>query len=181
MDENVGRLRLVLLTIALGGVTDLVLHQPATLWSAHVLLEIALVAGALVTVVWLWSEWRRADRSVGELRRSLEVQKEERDRWRDSARSAMEGLGVAIEEQFRRWELSETERWIALLLLKGYSHKAIAKRTGRSAQTIRQHATAVYRKGGLGGRAELAAFFLESVMLPENAAGGRDVSNHRQE
>ena len=32
--------------------------------------------------------------------------------------------------------------------------------------TIRQHAVAVYQKSGLGGRAELAAFFLEGIPTP---------------
>lgn len=55
---------------------------------------------------------------------------------------------------------------MALLLLKGHSHKAIARLTSRSSQTARQHASAVYKKSGLAGRAELAAFFLEDLMLP---------------
>jgi DNA-binding NarL/FixJ family response regulator len=58
------------------------------------------------------------------------------------------------------------EREIALLLMKGYSHKAIARDRGRSERTVRQHAVAIYQKSGLGGRAELAAFFLEDLMLP---------------
>ena len=32
---------------------------------------------------------------------------------------------------------------------------------------MRQHAGAVYEKAGLAGRAELAAYFLNDVMLPE--------------
>jgi hypothetical protein len=32
--------------------------------------------------------------------------------------------------------------------------------------TVRQHAVSVYEKSGLQGRAELAAFFLEDVFLP---------------
>ena len=171
MDENAGRLRLilfvVLLAIVVGGTADLILDRPATLWSLHVLLEVAMVVGALATVTWLWLEWSEARESVDELRRSLEERREERDRWRKSAERALEGLGAAIQEQFRRWELTPAEREVALLLLKGYSHKAIAKRTDRSPQTVRQHAGAVYRKGDLSGRAELAAFFLEDLMLPE--------------
>jgi hypothetical protein len=31
---------------------------------------------------------------------------------------------------------------------------------------VRHQALAVYRKSGLGGRAELAAFFLEDLLLP---------------
>jgi DNA-binding CsgD family transcriptional regulator len=75
-------------------------------------------------------------------------------------------MGHAIDRQFEAWELTPAERDVALLLLKGYSHKAIAKHTSRSPQTVRQHAATVYRKGSLAGRAELSAYFLEDLMLP---------------
>jgi len=57
---------------------------------------------------------------------------------------------------------------VAFGLLKGHSHKQIANLTQRSERTVRQHAVAVYGKSGLTGRAELAAFFLEGLMLPAN-------------
>ena len=38
------------------------------------------------------------------------------------------------------------------------------------ADVARQHAAAVYQKAGLGSRAELAAFFLEDLLLPGDAA-----------
>jgi DNA-binding NarL/FixJ family response regulator len=62
--------------------------------------------------------------------------------------------------------VSTTAAGDALLLLKGYGHKEIAKLLGRSERTVRQHAVAVYRKSNLSGRAELAAFFLEDLLLP---------------
>ena len=58
------------------------------------------------------------------------------------------------------------------MLLKGYGHKEIAALTGRSERTVRQHAGVVYDKAGISGRAELAAFFLHDLMLPDKA---RDV------
>jgi DNA-binding CsgD family transcriptional regulator len=73
-----------------------------------------------------------------------------------------------MESQFERWGLTGAERDVALRLLKGQSHKEIAYVTGRSERTIRQHAVAVYQKSGLHGRAELAAFFLEDLPLPEH-------------
>jgi DNA-binding CsgD family transcriptional regulator len=76
-------------------------------------------------------------------------------------------LGVAIDKQFHAWQLTPAEREVALLLLKGYSHKRVAQITGRSERTARQHATTVYDKAGLASRAELAAFFLEDLLLPE--------------
>ena len=68
-----------------------------------------------------------------------------------------------MDAQFTAWQLTPTEREIAFLLLQGHGHKQIAARTGRSERTVRQHAVAVYEKAGLGGRAELAAFFLQDL------------------
>ena len=70
---------------------------------------------------------------------------------------------MALDDQFEAWSLTPAERETALLLLQGQSHKSIASTTGRSDKTVRQHATAVYRKSGLGGRAELAGFFLSGL------------------
>ena len=158
-----------LVAIVVGGSIDLVLDQPESWLTFHVFFELLMIAGALVMVTTLWLGWWRSSRSVGELRRSLEARKEERDRWKRSAEQALEGLGRAIDEQFDAWGLTPAEREVALFLLKGYSHKAIAKHTDRSPQTVRQHAASVYRKGDLSGRAELSAFFLEDLMLPESA------------
>ena len=68
--------------------------------------------------------------------------------------------------QFERWELSPAECEVGLLLLKGLSHKEVAATRDTSERTVRQQALAVYRKAGLSGRAELAAFFLEDLLLP---------------
>lgn len=168
--ENDERLRLILVaaltTIIVGGIVDLILDQPESWLSFHVVFETLMITGALLLTTVLWMGWWRNSRSVSELRRSLEAREEERDAWRSSARRALEGLGEAIDGQFDAWELTPSEREVALLLLKGHSHKAIAKHTDRSAQTVRQHAASVYRKGDLSGRAELSAFFLEDLMLP---------------
>jgi DNA-binding NarL/FixJ family response regulator len=57
------------------------------------------------------------------------------------------------------------------LVLKGYGHKQIAALTDRSERTVRQHAGVIYDKAGLGGRAELSAFFLHDLMLPREQEG----------
>ena len=75
-----------------------------------------------------------------------------------------------MSRQFQDWGLTPAEEDVALLLLKGKSHKEIAAATGRSERTVRQHAVAAYHKAGLGGRAELAAYFLGDLNLP-NAPG----------
>jgi DNA-binding NarL/FixJ family response regulator len=142
--------------------------------SPHVAFEVTLILLSLTTAVVLWHGWWRAARdlhrtraSLALTRRTLAEQRAERDAWRKSAEQALAGLGQAIDRQFRAWQLTPTEREVALLLLQGHGHKQIAARTGRSERTVRQHAVAVYQKAGLGGRAELAAFFLQDLVVPD--------------
>jgi putative tricarboxylic transport membrane protein len=68
-----------------------------------------------------------------------------------------------IETEFSRWTLSDTEKDIAWLILKGFSFLEIAEMRNRSERTIRQQAGAIYAKSGLRSRAELSAFFLEDL------------------
>ncbi|MEX0891922.1 MAG: helix-turn-helix transcriptional regulator [Gemmatimonadota bacterium] len=165
-----GRMRFLLAIavafIIIGGGIDLVLDQPEHWLSFHVVFEAMMITGALLIATTLWLGWWRSVHSVRQLRLSLERQAAERDAWRASAQHALQGFGQAIDRQFDVWELTPAEREVALQLLKGYSHKAIARRTDRGDQTVRQHATSVYRKASVRGRAELAAFFLDDLMLP---------------
>ena len=162
-------LALALAAYVVGGMTDLVTDRPTRWLSVHVVFEVGLILLALWLLAVLWRGWRQAARDAERLRHTLEARREERDRWRERAQKLLEGLGGAIDAQFREWGLTPAEREVALELLKGHSHKRIAKHTGRSERTVRQHAVAVYRKSGLGGRAELSAFFLEDLMLPPSA------------
>lgn len=171
MDEEQGlRLRLILALVVFGIAAatgfDLFLDQPESWLSFHTIYEVTIAAGGLVVSIALWLGWVHAAQASEALRRSLAERSAERDQWRASAEKALEGMGHAIDEQFREWHLTPTEREVALALLKGRSHKEIAADTGRSERTVRQHAVTVYQKAGLGGRAELGAFFLEDLMLP---------------
>jgi DNA-binding CsgD family transcriptional regulator len=160
---------LVLLATIVGGGVDLAFDAPPSWKSPHVFFELSLILGAIATFAWLWRGWWKAEHTLRKARQALVDRSAERDAWRSSAQSALAGLGQAIDERLAAWGLTPVEREIALLLLKGRSHKQIAYSTGRSERTVRQHAVAIYHKSGLGGRAELAAFFLEG--LPELPAG----------
>lgn len=166
-------LAVVLLVIIVAGVTDLLMDRPESWRSAHVIFELLLIGGAVAMTAALAIGWMRARQSVAHLALSLERRRAERDAWKASAQRALEGFGAAIDRQFDAWGLTPAEREVALLLLKGYSHKRIAKQSNRSERTVRQHAATAYQKAGVGSRAELAAFFLEALVLPEPAAPGQ--------
>ena len=90
----------------------------------------------------------------------------EGDRWRATAKVHLDGLSRAIHEQFNTWRLTEGEADIAVLMLKGLSHKEIARLRSTTEATVRQQAAAIYRKSDLSSRAELSAFFLEDLFAP---------------
>ncbi len=98
--------------------------------------------------------------------RDLELARAQGQRWRNEARGLLSGLGEAIETQFSRWNLTEAEREVALLLLKGLSHREIATVRAVSERTVREQARSIYAKAGLTGRAALSAFFLEDLLAP---------------
>jgi DNA-binding CsgD family transcriptional regulator len=132
----------------------------------HLLVEGALVAVALAAVWRLRRLLRRTGREVQALRGEVATWRAEAERWRRESHALLAGLGAAMDQQFDRWELSPAEREVALLLVKGLASNEIATVRGTSERTVRQQSQAVYRKAGLAGRAELAAFFLEDLLLP---------------
>ena len=135
--------------------------------------ELLIFTSALAGIAFHWwttiSERRRAQ----ELTDELAAVKDEARRWSEDARRwnaeaqvLLQGLGAAIDRQFDRWGLTDAEREVALLQLKGLRHRDIAELRKTSERTVRQQALTVYRKSGLNGRSDLAAFFLEDLLLP---------------
>jgi len=53
---------------------------------------------------------------------------------------------------------------VALLLLKGLSFEEIASVRDTKEKTVRQQASSIYRKSGLNGRHEFAAWFFEDFL-----------------
>lgn len=129
-------------------------------------IDLVIFATALAGFSFLWWQMAVARRLSERLDVELAQARAEARRWSAEARGALEGLGSAIDRQFERWGLSPAEREVALLQLKGLRHKTIAELRQTSERTVRQQALAVYRKSGLNGRTDLAAFFLEDLLLP---------------
>ena len=126
----------------------------------HLLAEGAIAILAMAGVITIGIRLRELRSQRGELASALRSSREEAERWRRQAESHLAGLASAIDEQFERWSLTAAESEVALLILKGRSHKQIAANRGTSERTVRQQAHVVYRKAGLADRADLAAFFL---------------------
>jgi DNA-binding CsgD family transcriptional regulator len=142
----------------------------------HVMVELSAAGLAGLSALALWWRLQSARRQARLLASDLRAAhadaaqlRADVARFRAESQQHARGLGEAIDRQFQRWGLSPAEREVALLLVKGLSHKEAAEVRATSERTVRQQALAVYRKAGLGGRAELAAFFLEDLLLPAPA------------
>lgn len=156
----------VLLMVALLVATDLLLDDRSGAEPLHLVLEGLLMALSVGAAAWLWHGLRQARVRVATLARDVASARAEALRWREGARDVLQGLGVSIGRQFQRWGLTQAEREVALLLLKGLSHREVAAVRKVSERTARQQAQEVYRKAGLAGRSELSAFFLEDLLVP---------------
>jgi DNA-binding NarL/FixJ family response regulator len=132
-------------------------------WS-HVASEVTAIIVVLAILAWLWvgkmaqmkSAIRTSEQRVQELRREAE-------RWQEQVAAIKPGLSDAIDKQFDAWQLTNAEREIARLILKGLANKEIAAVRASSEQTIKQQTNAIYRKSGLASRGQLAGFFLEDL------------------
>ena len=160
---------LLALLVAIDLITDL--RETTTL--PHVALELLVVAIGFIAAGGIALRLRRSSRDAQALRahaarlaENLRASQQEATRWRSDAAGLIAGLSAAIDAQLARWELSPAEREIALLLLKGLSHKEIGQIRSVSDTTVRQQARSLYRKAGLSGRNDLAAFFLEDLLGP---------------
>lgn len=124
---------------------------------------LVLALGGTVATAW---QLRKAHLANQHLLLDLEGTRADVTRWRTDVEVLLRGLGAAIDLRFEEWGLSSAEREVALLILKGLSYKDVASARSTSERTVRHQAVAVYRKAGVAGRAEMAAFFLEDLLVP---------------
>ncbi len=139
----------------------------------HLALEAALALVGLGGLGWAVRRvgtLARAAKALTEetasLQASLEASRAESAKWRRENADLVSGLSGAIDRQLAAWGLSPAEKEVALLLLKGLSHKEVADLRGTGEATVRQQARGLYKKAGLTGRHDLAAFFLEDLLGP---------------
>jgi DNA-binding NarL/FixJ family response regulator len=142
--------------------------EAPTLWGGLAeALSLGLLIACAVTSAALVLRVRANEEGSVALRRDLELIRAQSAGWRLEMATQLRELGAAILRQFEDWGLTAAEQDVGLLLLKGFSHKEIARLRRTSEATIRQQATSLYQKAHLAGRAELSAYFLEDLLAPQ--------------
>jgi DNA-binding NarL/FixJ family response regulator len=131
----------------------------------HLLFEITLMAVSFALIALLGAEvWRQA-RSNRQLKAELQALSDRRSApGSEEMQQARHNLALVAERQFAEWDLTQTEKQVAMLLLKGLSFKEIAAVRETLEKTVRQQASSIYRKSGLNGRHAFAAWFIEDFL-----------------
>lgn len=165
------RERWVIMAILLGTAifvgADLVTDSQEGVRWWHLAAEGLVALAALGGVIFLLRGSFALQRSLAaEVLKSASLQ-QEAEQWRKQAKAHIEGLSQEIERQLNAWKLTASEKEVAFLLLKGLSLKEIAEIRKTSEKTARAQCTPIYEKSGLSGRSELAAFFLEDLLVPK--------------
>jgi len=126
---------------------------------ALALLVATSVAAALVAMD---IKEQQADRLA--LVQDLEKAKADGAQWRARAEDQLDQFRRAIGEQFDEWDATAAERDIGHLILRGLSHKEIARLRCTSEATVRQQAQSLYRKANLPNKGAFSAYFLDDVL-----------------
>jgi DNA-binding CsgD family transcriptional regulator len=126
-----------------------VMRDPIS-WELREALEVGLVLTLLISVVHGVFALRQMQGEIGHVQSKLRV--------------ASASFNRLIEDDFAKWQLSPTERDVALFILKGMSNAEIAELTDKKVGTVKAHSNAVFRKSQLANRNQLSSHFLEVLM-----------------
>ncbi len=108
--------------------------------------SIGLLAGMFTTALVLSQSFRR----VTDLSRQVDV--------------ASGKFQTHLDDLFLAWELSPSEKEVAVFAMKGFSNAEIAELRGTGASTIKSQLNAIYRKSGCANRQQLTSYLVEELL-----------------
>ena len=155
---------IVLSLFAIFFIIDIYFDVQAGIPLTHVWHEIALFILAAGAITWQVFVILKNKIHISQLNSELLDTKKSYQEWKQKTHTSALEIRQLIDSEFTTWQLSHSEKDVALLLIKGLSMKEIAAIRTTHEKTVRQQATTIYKKSGLSGRQELAAFFLEDIL-----------------
>lgn len=130
----------------------------------HALLEVCIIVLSLGGLWLLLQEVMTRRKELQQLQIQLNKTRQALSDSNAKLQQAGREYSKVIQEQYITWQLTPSEKEVASLLLKGLSLDEIASVRKTKERTVRQQASAVYRKSGLNGRHEFAAWFFEDFL-----------------
>lgn len=162
----------VFATSAIEVVSEFSAGQPlAAMWDD--MLWIAVSAGCVLYYLY---ERRMSSKEIDELRKNLENARGKLVKVDTDSKAIANQYRSVMQKQFDAWKLSASEQDIVIGMLKGLTFREIAGLRETREKTVRQQASAVYRKAGVSSRNELTAWFFEDMLDPPKVNTGAAVA-----
>jgi len=155
---------LIFFTLVLASGIDLLSDFSEKTDLGHVIKEAVIVIISLTAIAWLLLDMRRQASEIMMLREELSAIKTPVQMPTKEVLEAKKTLGHVISQQFDDWNLSNSEKEVGWLLLKGLSLREIAMLRNTMEKTVRQQASSIYKKAGINGRHAFSAWFIEDVL-----------------
>ncbi len=156
---------LILAVVLAGNLGDVMYDYREGASMEHIAMElsIAIMSFALITglSVGVWRQSRSYNRLKAEL---ASVSAPTANTLPPAVATARHELALVLKKQFEDWQLTQTEREVAMLLLKGLSFKEIASVRDTMEKTVRQQASTIYKKAEVTGRHAFSAWFIEDLL-----------------
>jgi DNA-binding CsgD family transcriptional regulator len=156
-------------SIAVGFLTtlDLFLEISRGISLFHIFFEGSVGILAIIFIVKLiskeWAQTKLVQEKLNLLEKESISLREDNVKYKHATLKHVNEISVIIDQQMDEWGLSKSEKDVAVLLLKGLSHKEIAEIRQTAEKTVRHQSGIIYSKARLEGRAQLSAFFLEDI------------------
>lgn len=87
-------------------------------------------------------------------------------------RSAQGEFFEMLNVQFDRWQLTEAERDVALLTVKGMTVSEIADLRNTSAGTVKSQNNSIYRKARVRSRTQLLGKLIDQLLVEPTSSAG---------
>ena len=133
--------------------------------TTHVIVETLVLFLSIIGIVVMWAKYLTTRKNFKELELDLKQVKLDLSLYKSETKALTEGLSQKIDDQLQKWQLTNAEKDIVLLILKGLNNRDISELRNTKEQTIRQQITIIFQKTNLKSRLELSTFFLEDLLL----------------
>lgn len=132
--------------------------------TSHLAKEAAIVLLASGLVSWMFLEQRQQTKKIMQLKYELANHKTNPDKMSKDVQAMRKQLSELVRQQFEEWQLTASEKEVGWLLLKGLSLKEISLLRNTLEKTVRQQASAIYKKANVSGRHAFSAWFIEDLL-----------------
>ena len=132
--------------------------------TGHIVKEAIIINISFFAIIWFLSALLKQRLEIKSLRQELEARKNPKTPPDQYVLEARKKLRDVVTQQFSDWNLTDSEIDVGWLLLKGLSLKEIAIVRSTQEKTVRQQASAIYKKSGVEGRHAFSAWFIEDIL-----------------